>query len=194
MSQRSAEFLRGAMQGSREADAPWLEAKYHALLAEAEAREALQGSKEKMALSRIYEIATRQLAEPAGVGDAIAMAKICTEVEAVHLPPDASVPTAAEQDLGTASPKRTGTMQVTLRNGGKREPLEYADESPSAAAVITAAERALESWREVMNSHGEWDDGCFYYARTSASELQSRIECNDTALATIAKWKEAHNA
>ena len=40
--------------------------RYRALLAEAEAREALQGGKEKMALSRIYELASRQLAEPAG--------------------------------------------------------------------------------------------------------------------------------
>jgi len=30
------------------------------------------------------------------MGDAVAMAKICTEVEAVHLPGEASVPTAAE--------------------------------------------------------------------------------------------------
>jgi hypothetical protein len=73
-------------------------AKFRALLAEAEAREALQGSKEKMALSHIYEIASRQLAEPAGAGDAVALAKICTEVEALHLPSEASVPTAGDGD------------------------------------------------------------------------------------------------
>lgn len=112
MSHISAEFYRGAVAALGEATgavvgkcwSPSLNRQqqirlwdsYRALLAEAEDREALQGSKEKMALSRIYQIASRQLGEPAGAGDAVAMAKICTEVEAVHLPSEASVPTAAE--------------------------------------------------------------------------------------------------
>jgi len=85
--ERSAEWLRGAkytMQTSNGTREEYDE--IVRLLAEAEAREALQGSKEKMALCRIYQIASRQLEEPAGMGDAVAMAKICTEVEAVHLP------------------------------------------------------------------------------------------------------------
>ncbi len=100
--ERSAEFYRGEVAALNRAQrdftitVPELQAEDVALLAEAEAREALQGSKEKMALSRIYDIASRQLAEPAGMGDAVAMAKICTEVEAVHLTREASVPTAAE--------------------------------------------------------------------------------------------------
>jgi len=103
MSQKhSAGFYRGAVAALNRAQrdftvtVPELQAEYVDLLAEAEAREALHGSKEKMALCRIYQIASRQLAEPAGMGDAVAMAKICTEVEAVHLPSEASVPTAAE--------------------------------------------------------------------------------------------------
>lgn len=157
MSHISAEFYRGAVEAlDRGATSPYgrdLLADYRALLAEAEAREALQGSKEKMALSRIYELASRQLAEPAGAGDAVAMAKICTEVEAVHLPRDVSVPTAAE--------------------------------------VIEVAKKALEAWREVMNTHGEWDDGCFYYSKRSTSELEPRIERNYAALAAIAAWEAA---
>jgi hypothetical protein len=70
--------------------------------------------------------------------------------------------------------------------------IEAITTQPTAAEVIEAAERALKSWRDAMNTHGEWDDGCFYYAKTSASELQSRIEGNAAALALCARWKEAN--
>jgi hypothetical protein len=94
--EHSAEWLRGAVHVAILCGQGKIAGQYQMLLAEAEAREALQGSKEKMALSHIYEIASRQLAEPAGAGDAVALAKICTEVEAVHPPSEASVPTAPE--------------------------------------------------------------------------------------------------
>ena len=34
----------------------------------------------------------------------------------------------------------------------------------------------VEEFVDRMNRFGEWDDGCFYYNKTSASELQSPIE------------------
>jgi hypothetical protein len=74
-------------------------AEYAALLSAAEAREAGKVSAESAALARIHSIASRQLAEPAGAGDAVAMAKICTEVEAVGLQKPTH-PTAAEVIAG----------------------------------------------------------------------------------------------
>lgn len=62
---------------------------------------------------------------------------------------------------------------------------------PTAAEVIEVAKKALEAWREVMNTHGEWDDGCFYYSKRSTSELEPRIERNYAALAAIAAWEAA---
>jgi len=35
--------------------------------------------------------------------------------------------------------------------------------------------RALTMFRERIMQHGEWDDGCFYYRGTSASELQEPL-------------------
>ncbi len=37
-------------------------------------------------------------------------------------------------------------------------------------------EFALQMFLDRMVKFGEWDDGCFYYNRTSASELQEPIE------------------
>lgn len=93
-SNHSAEFYRGALSVLE--GRPCTAEYYRNRLAEAEAREAIQGNQEKMALSRIHAIASRQLAEPTGAGDAVAMAKICTEVEAVQLPSQPTQPTAAE--------------------------------------------------------------------------------------------------
>ena len=97
---------------------------------------------------------------------------------------EASVPTAA----GQVEIQKRNNLRL-LTEWEKSEAKLHA-----AAEVIAAAERALEAWREAMNAHGEWDDGCFYYAKKSASELEPRIERNDSALAAIAKWKEANNA
>ena len=138
------------------------------LLAEAEAREALQGSQEKMALLRIYEIALRQLAEPAGMGDAVAMAKICTEVEAVHLPSEVSVPKAANG---------TGTLTLSETIAGLREAcagvVVSKHEEITAAEVIAAAEMALLQV-------GQWD---------AFTQREKRLMKD--AFAAIAKWNEA---
>ena len=170
--ERSAEFLRGWLNGLREqarectvvmgGDLPHVTQmslieradEIRALLAEAEAREASVPTATDIAVADELDMLSAHIQEYIGPDD-------------------------ARDDIRRICRNRA----ADLRLGAKR--------GPTAAAVITAAERALESWREVMNSHGEWDDGCFYYARTSASELQSRIECNDTAFAAIAKWKEA---
>ena len=83
---------------------------------------------------------------------------------------------AAEPDLGTAAPKRTGTLQVTLRAGGAGVPLSSAGDVPSAAEVIAAAERALLQV-------GKWD-----------AFTQREKGLMKDALALIGDWKEAHNA
>ena len=145
--ERSAEWLRGAAYAIERLYFDWpaksaLIAHYASELAEAEAREAIQGSKEKMALFRIYEIASRQLAEPAGAGDAVAMAKICTEVEAVHLPSEASMPTAATG---------TGTLTLSETIAGLREAcagvVVSKHDEITAAEVIAAAERERDEAR-----------------------------------------------
>ncbi len=41
---------------------------------------------------------------------------------------------------------------------------------------------ALVLFLDAMDTHGNWDDGCFYYAGRSASELQRPIELARTAL------------
>lgn len=143
--------------------------RYRALLAEAEAREALQGSKEKMALSRIYELASRQLAEPAGAGDAVAMAKICTEVEAVHLPRDVSVPTAAEV-IASAEKALEGALAL--------DPNCDHAYTHRGGAIWTICDECGKQWAD--------DKGGFKPDKPNKHIL--KIE---EALALIAKWKEA---
>ena len=151
--ERSAEFCRGALHV---AEANYLHkttAYWTTLLAAAEAREALQGSKEKMALSRIHEIASRQLAEPAGVGDAVAMAKICTEVEAVQLPSEAAQPTTAEVIAAAERALETGVCYLRIyRNenkyhdnweGSEDEGTLLTDEEELACAIALIAR-----WKE----------------------------------------------
>jgi len=164
--ERSAEWLRGAkytMQTSNGTREEYDE--IVRLLAEAEARESLQGSKEKMALCRIYQIASRQLAEPAGMGDAVAMAKICTEVEAVHLPGEASVPTAAE--VIAAAEKALGGIEWFLDAG-----VQESSMAPRCCSVCGKVQV------EGKPEHG---------ASCNAVEVKA-------TLAAIAKWKEAQNA
>jgi len=195
---RSAEWLRGAAYAIERLYFDWpaksaLIAHYASELTEAEALEALHGGKEKMALSRIYEIASRQLAEPSGMGDAVAMAKICTEVETVHLTREGSVPTAADLAVADELDMLAAHIQeyigpddarddirricrnraADLRRGVKR--------APSAAEVIAAAEQAL-SRALTTRSFG-----------TTFDLSSAATECTN-ALALIAKYKEAHNA
>jgi hypothetical protein len=49
--------------------------------------------------------------------------------------------------------------------------------------VAEAAPRALKLFMERMSRFGDWDDGCFYYNRTSASELEEPIKAARAALA-----------
>ena len=165
----SAEWLRFAVHVATQCGQGKIAGQYQMLLAEAEAREALQGSKEKMALSRIYELASRQLAEPAGAGDAVAMAKICTEVEAVHLPSDVSVPTAAEV---IASAEKALDCALAL------DP--HCDHAYTyrAGAIWTICDECGKQWAD--------DKGGFKPDKPNKHIL--KIE---EALALIAKWKEA---
>jgi hypothetical protein len=41
---------------------------------------------------------------------------------------------------------------------------------------------ALVLFLNAMDTYGNWDDGCFYYAERSASELQRPIELARAAL------------
>lgn len=166
--EHSAEFYRGAVEALEDLaiafETPVLRllalecrnraTNYRSLLAEAEAREALQGSKEKMALSHIYEIASRQLAEPAGAGDAVAMAKICTEVEAVHLPSEASVPTAAEVIAAAEKALEAWKYYVTLVGDDsvvKANLLAY----PRASVINADALAAIAKWKEAKRLREE---------------------------------------
>lgn len=45
-----------------------------------------------------------------------------------------------------------------------------------------AARKALEAFMSAMKTHGQWDDGCFYYSRRSASELEHPMRLASTAL------------
>jgi hypothetical protein len=49
------------------------------------------------------------------------------------------------------------------------------DEIEANALLIVAAPKLLEACRVIKTrllTHGEWDEGCFYYATHSASELE----------------------
>ncbi len=80
--------------------------------------------------------------------------------------------------------------------------LNYAPDS-RAKVDISIHEKTLLAplrWRKprkifvcsMTDLFGEWDDGCFYYAKRSASEFQPRIELNDAALSQIVEWEAAH--
>jgi hypothetical protein len=52
------------------------------------------------------------------------------------------------------------------------------EENRANARLIAAAPELLQSlysFLAVMHKYGNWDDGCFYYMGTSASELQDSI-------------------
>jgi len=169
--ERSADWLRGAVHVATQCGQGKIAGQYQMLIAEAEAeaREALQGGKEKMALSRIYQIASRQLAEPAGRGDAVAMAKICTEVEAVHLPSEADAPTAAEV-IASAEKALDGALALD----------PHCDHAYThrGGAIWTICDDCGKRWAD--------DKGGF-----KPDERNKHILKIEEALALIAKWKEA---
>ncbi len=185
--ERSAEFYRGAKWQRQNGYQRW---RLDQLLAEAEARET-------SVPTAANGTGTLTLSEAiAGLREACAGVTVSTVVE----PTEADLAVADELDMLAAhiqeyigpDDARDDIRRICrnraedLRHGVKR--------GPSAAQVIAAAEQALTAWREAMNTHGEWDDGCFYYSHTSASELEPRIERNESALALFDKYKEAHNA
>ena len=47
--------------------------------------------------------------------------------------------------------------------------------------------RALEMFLDNMDKFGEWDEGCFYYNRTAAPELERPIQLARKALADKGK-------
>lgn len=52
----------------------------------------------------------------------------------------------------------------------------------SLKARVAELEGALRVFRDRIIAHGDWDDGCFYYGATSASELQEPLRLADAAL------------
>lgn len=54
--------------------------------------------------------------------------------------------------------------------------------SDLATARIAELEAALSGLAGVIERHGDWDDGCFYYSRTSAPELQGPLLAARAAL------------
>lgn len=61
----------------------------------------------------------------------------------------------------------------------------------NAAFIVTACNaheqlvEALKSFMVRMERCGEYDDGCFYYARTAASELEEPMRLAKAALAKV---------
>ena len=47
-------------------------------------------------------------------------------------------------------------------------------------ALLDRAAEVLRMYRERLQRNGVWDDGCFYYGNTSASELQEPLELGET--------------
>jgi len=50
------------------------------------------------------------------------------------------------------------------------------------AERIRELETALRMFNDRVKAHGDWDDGCFYYNGTSASELQEPMRLADATL------------
>ena len=194
--QRSAEFYRGALwhwgTGCNRADIV-------ELLAEAEAREGREMEAVHHRIKQLEAMNAGLLLQLSNIHIACKPANIKAPdgKEWTFHPPDelvrrywetlskavqealASVPTAAEPDLGTAAPTRTGTIQVALRDGGAGKPLEYVDERPSAAEVIAAAHEAL---LEIDDYRG---------GAETVLEDDYVTERRMMVLAAIAKWKES---
>lgn len=55
----------------------------------------------------------------------------------------------------------------------------------AAEAQLAAARGIIGMFIERIDRYGEWDDGCFYYRGTSASELQEPLQKGRAALARV---------
>ena len=211
--EHSAKFYRGAVAALNRAQrdftvtVPELQAEYVALLAEAEAREASVAIPESL-LDRLRRDLPAIRYHLGGVGPKINLAlddssrqsNILVALHALDaLIPllsqlrDASVPTAAEVGLV----ETFGKLRELCR-GVKAPPLEVDD--PSAAEVIAAAEKALDTfaraYRISMEPFGlqiDQADGASHWMPRAWPTVGEFKNAND-ALAAIAKWKEAHNA
>lgn len=59
--------------------------------------------------------------------------------------------------------------------------------SPAPVDLMERVEKALEVFRSRIEANGEWDDGCFYYRRTSASELEEPLRLAREVLSDLRK-------
>jgi len=72
------------------------------------------------------------------------------------------------------------TYIATIPASGHRE------KRIARAQLIAAAPKLLDACEMIKNrllTYGEWDDGCFYYAGHSASELQEPLRLIEAAIA-----------
>lgn len=54
--------------------------------------------------------------------------------------------------------------------------LKLSDSNAALRATITRLEGVLKGFLDAMMKYGNWDDGCFYYNGTSATELEMPIK------------------
>ena len=69
-------------------------------------------------------------------------------------------------------------------------PTEWEALESKMDALEASHKELVEALRVVLGrlkEYGEWDDGCFYYNRTSCSELEMPMEKAETALANAEK-------
>ena len=210
--QRSAEFWRGAKWWADQHTTGYKQ--LSALLAEAEAREGREAQAIQHRINQLEAMNAGLLRQLSNIRIACKPANLTAPdgKEWTFHPPDELVRQywetlskavqdalaseareAAEPDLGTVAPKRTGTIQVALTNGGAGKPLEYTDEAPSAAEVIAACEGALlPIAKNADEAQRLLNEGWVEKHQHIANKLQfgDVVEAKNT-LATIAKWKEA---
>jgi hypothetical protein len=74
-----------------------------------------------------------------------------------------------------------------LRTLYKTHPIcqQAADQLDAVPALIDL----LAMFVERIERHGNWDDGCFYYGATSASELQDPLASARAVLTSIGRTK-----
>lgn len=100
---------------------------------------------------------------------------------------------AALKELeGTEQPPAsdfTKECRELRKKGATSEQWEYATKLGEACDIIDTSEasrkeplKALEMIKTCLLTHGEWDDGCFYYAGHSASELEEPLNLIKAAI------------
>lgn len=70
----------------------------------------------------------------------------------------------------------------STHNRQQRKTRESLIEARAAVAELIEAAKLMQT---TLNAHGDWEGGCFYYAWTSASELQMPIIILDAAVARV---------